>query len=75
MVNHPNRSKLTAHDIAALWEGARHPNGVINPARKSNFDVVARRMAKLVAAGLAEPNPHGDWYITAAGRKLINHGA
>lgn len=64
-------SKLTGHDVAALQLGARHRDGVINPARSSNFDRPEKRMAKLVAMGLAEPNAHGDWYITEAGRKAV----
>lgn len=64
-------SKLTSHDLDVLRAGARHPDGVIRPSRKSNFDRPERRMVKLVAAGLAEPSPHGDWYITDAGRNCL----
>lgn len=63
--------KLTVHDLNALRQGARHPDGVINPMRRSNFDNPGKRMAKLVACGLATKNPHGDWYITEAGRAAI----
>lgn len=62
---------LTAHDIAVLREGVRHPDGVMNPAPKSNFDQPAKRMAKLVSLGCATPNVHGDWYITQTGRDAI----
>lgn len=63
--------KLTAHDITVLREGVRHPNGVMRPMPKSNFDRPEKRMAKLVKLGCAIPNPHGDWYITQTGRDVI----
>lgn len=65
--------KLTDRDIATLKAGARHADGVMSPHHGANFGRrnAEARMAKLVAAGLAQPNPHGDWYITAAGRAAI----
>ena len=67
----PKHVKLTTHDIAALREGAAHPDGVMRPVRKSNFDKPEKRMAKLVAAGLATPSPFNDWYITDKGRAAL----
>jgi hypothetical protein len=68
-------SKITEHDVRILQRGAAHPDGVIAlPMKLSNFDKPERRMAKLVEAGLATANIHGDWYITGKGRDVARAG-
>lgn len=58
--------------LARLSAGCSHRDGVITAGVKlSNFDKPEGRMAKLVALGLAIPNAHGDWYITANGRRVF----
>lgn len=64
--------KLTGRDVIALRDGVRHPDGVMRPSPASNYDRPEKRMAKLVAAGLATPNAHGDWYITDFGRRVVS---
>lgn len=64
-------SKLTEGDIRLLRQGAAHMHGVISPMA-GRFNNGERRIEKLVRIGLATPNPHGDWYITDAGRAAID---
>lgn len=63
---------LTLREKRTLEEAAKHPNGVFRPWSAMNGLAKAaneRSVEKLIAAGLIEPNAHGDWYITEAGRK------
>ncbi len=67
--------KIDEHDVSILQRGAAHPDGVMQaPMKRSNFDKPERRMAKLVEAGLATANIHGDWYITGKGRDVALAG-
>lgn len=63
-----SRNSLTVIDRRTLQAGAQHPRGVINP-QVARYGATERRMAKLVRLGFANPNAHGDWYITDEGRK------
>lgn len=65
--------KLSEKDLLTLKQGARHPGGVIHPIFGAGFGRhnEEKRMVRLVAAGLAVKNPHGDWYITGKGRDVV----
>ena len=45
--------------------------GVVSRQFIYGFEAVAERrnIAWLVERGLLQPNPHGDWYITEAGKE------
>lgn len=70
----PKPPRLGELDIGTLKLGLRHPDGVIAYPFADRYKNQERRMAKLVAMGLATPSPHGDWYITDAGRAAAKGG-
>lgn len=62
--------KLTEIELADLKRACAHRDGVftINSPRGLRHASKTRSAQKMVAAGLLEPNAHGDWYVTDAGR-------
>jgi hypothetical protein len=69
------RERLTAAQMRDLRQAARHPDGVfrIDGPRGLRYASKERSAAKLVAMGLLTPSPHGDWYITPAGRAALSN--
>ena len=67
------KPSLTENEIRDLATACRHPDGVfrINSPRGLRYASKERSARKMVAAGLIEPNAHGDWYVTQAGRDLV----
>lgn len=67
------RIKLTQNQRGILSEGAAHKDGVVRPTIAAGFaGVVTRKnVRKLEALGLIVPSPHGDHYITDAGRVAL----
>src|SRR5688500_13446336 len=64
---------LTAPRRAILKRGVEHRDGVVRPAFHVGFDRVAERrnITDLECAGFLEPNVHGGWYVTDAGRAAL----
>lgn len=64
---------LTKARRAILSRGVAHRDGVVQPAFHAGYDRVAERrnIADLERAGFLDPNVHGDWYITDAGRAAL----
>lgn len=71
----PDRTqpRLTEMEILDLSKACRHPDGVfrIDSPRGLRYASKERSAHKMVTAGLIEPNAHGDWYVTQAGRDLV----
>lgn len=69
----PKAVRLTEHELADLARSTRHPDGVfrIDGPRGLRHASKTRSAAKMEKAGLIEPNAHGDWYVTDAGRARV----
>lgn len=66
--------RLTNRRLAILQQGAFNEVGRVQMPYRTGLDAVSwRRNAQyLVDQGLLEPNAHGDWYITDAGRAALS---
>lgn len=64
---------LTEYELADLRRATLHPDGVFNiqGPRGLRHASKTRSAKKMEGAGLIEPNAHGDWYVTEAGRRRV----
>lgn len=73
MSESPKAIALTEYELADLRRATQHPNGVfsIQGPRGLRHASKTRSAKKMETAGLLEPSPHGDWYVTEAGRLRV----
>ncbi len=66
-------SALSKTQIGLLQSGAIHRDGVVQGGGRTGFERyrIGVALLDLEHRGFVEPNPHGDHYITDAGRAAL----